>query len=227
MKIRTIVVSVGLCAMACGPKADTVQPEPQPAPVVEAPPAKPPAKPIPDGYHTLTPQLTVRGVDSALAFYEKALGAKRLFAMAGPDGKTMHAEIMIGDSIVMLDEENVAQGMKSPLALGGTSAGLLLYLADADAAFATAVAAGATAKMPVDEMFWGDRFGEVTDPFGHSWMVATHVEELTPEQMMERAAILFPPAGKKPKKAKAAKKGEPPAWKKIAGKAKGKAEKKK
>ena len=204
--------------IACGGsnKADTVQPE-QPvaqAPVAkEEPPAKPPAKKIPDGFFTLTPQLTVRGVDQAVDFYVKALGAEKVMVMPGPDGKAMHAEIRVGDSIIMLDEENVAQGMKSPLALGGTNGSLLVYVDDTDAAFARIVDAGAQAEMPPEDMFWGDRYATVVDPFGHRWAVATHLEDLTPEQMQQRAELLFPPKGKKAPKAK---KGEP-AWKKIAG----------
>lgn len=205
-------------AIACSGsnKADTVQPEPAPAaaPIAqEEPPAKPPAKKIPDGFFTLTPQLTVRGVDQAIDFYAKALGAEKVMVMPGPDGKPMHAEIRIGDSLIMLDEENLQQGMKSPLALGGTSSSLLAYVDDADAAFARVVEAGAKPEMPPEDMFWGDRYGTLVDPFGHRWAVATHLEDLTPEQMQQRAELLFPAKGKKPAKAK---KGEP-AWKKIAG----------
>jgi PhnB protein len=147
----------------------------------------------------------------------KAFGATKLFALAGPDGKTMHAEVKIGDSVVMIDEE-MPEGGKSPVTLGGSPATLMIYTADADATFAAAIGAGATAQMPVEEQFWGDRFGTLVDPFGHQWGVATHVEDLTPDQMGQRAAIVMasmdPKAKKKKKKAK---KGAPPEWKAIAG----------
>lgn len=205
-------------ALGCGgSKADTATPEPAPAPAPVAQekeePAKPPAQPIPDGYFSLTPQLTVKGVDEAVDFYVKALGAEELMAMPGPDGKTMHAEIKIGDSIIMLDEENLEHGMKSPLALGGSSAGLMAYVDDVDAAFVRLTEAGATEMMAPEDQFWGDRYAAVVDPFGHRWSVATHLEELSEEQMMQRAEIAMAPAKKK---GKAKKKGEP-AWKKIAG----------
>lgn len=214
--LKLLFAVFALAPLACSnaPKADTAKPDQTAAAPAPAPtPAPPPAKPIPDGFHTLTPQLTVKGVDAAVDFYGKALGAQKLFTMAGPDGKTMHAEIKIGDSILMLEEENVQQGMKSPLTLGGTPAQLMVYVPDADAAVATLTAAGATVKMPLEEMFWGDRYAELVDPFGHRWGVATHVEDLTDEQMMERGKLAMqpPPKGKKPKK------GAAPAWKKIAG----------
>jgi uncharacterized glyoxalase superfamily protein PhnB len=214
--IKLLLAVLALAPLACSnaPKADTAKPDqtvaaPAPAPT----PAPPPAKPIPDGFHTLTPQLTVKGLDAAIEFYGKALGAQKLFVMAGPDGKPLHAEIKIGDSIVMLDEENLAHGMKSPLALGGTPGQLMVYVPDADAAVATLTAAGAKVTLPLEAMFWGDRYGELVDPFGHTWAVATHIEDLTPEQTAERGKLAMqpPPKGKKPKK------GAPPAWKKIAG----------
>jgi uncharacterized glyoxalase superfamily protein PhnB len=137
----------------------------------------------------------------------------------------MHAEIQIGDSIVMIDEVNAQAGTKSPLELGGTPATLMVYVSDADATFAAATGAGARAEMPVDEQFWGDRYGQVIDPFGHRWAVATHVEDLTDEQMAERAKLAMTPppapdkkAKKKPKKKdKTAAAPPPPAWKAIAG----------
>lgn len=213
---KLLLVALALAPLACGsaPKADTATPEPTAAAPAPAPtPAPPPAKPIPDGFRAITPQLTVKGVDAAVEFYTRALGAQKVFTLPGPDGKSLHAEIKVGDSILMLDEENVAQGMKSPQTLGGTPATLMVFVPDADAAVATLTAAGAKVTMPLDDMFWGDRYGEVVDPFGHSWAVATHLEDLTPEQMSERARLANqpPPKGKKPKK------GAPPAWKKIAG----------
>ena len=210
-----LLAALALAPIACGsaPKADTATPDTAAAPAPAPTPAPPPAKPIPDGFHALTPQLAVKGIDAAIDFYVKNLGATKTFTMPGPDGKTMHAEIKIGDSIIMLDEENLQQGMKSPLTLGGSPGQLMIYVPDVDALAATLVAAGAKVTVPVEDMFWGDRYAELVDPFGHSWGVATHVEDLTDEQMMERGKLAMqpPPKGKKPKK------GAPPAWKKIAG----------
>lgn len=211
----TLLTFLILSAAACGPKAAP----PPTTPPTEATP-EPATSPVPEGFNTLTPQLTIKGVDDAIAFYEAALGAERLFAMPGPDGATVHAEIRIGDSIIMLDEENVEQGMRSPLSIGGTAATLMVYLDDADTTYAAAVQAGAEVLMPIEEQFWGDRYGELVDPFGHRWALATHVEDLTPEQMGQRAQLLGPPpteGSKKGKKAKKPKKGAPPPWKEIAG----------
>jgi len=217
MKLRSALFSVLVFApLACGgPKADTATPEPAPAPA-PAPVAKPAAKPIPDGFFSLTPQLVVKNVDAAVDFYVKAFGATKVYSMPGPDGKAIHAEVKIGDSIVFVDEE--MQGSKSPLTLGGTPATLMLYVASADATYATATAAGAKGEMPIEDQFWGDRYGHVIDPFGHRWAIATHIEDLTPEQTQQRGALMYAPADKKAKKAKPAK-GKPvePAWKKIAG----------
>lgn len=218
MKFRSTILSLLVLApIACSPKADTVQPEPAPAPA-PAPVVKPAAKPIPEGFFVLTPQLTVKGVDEAVEFYVKAFGAKKVYAMPGEDGKTMHAEIKLGDSVIMLDEENLQYGAKSPLTLGGTPATLMVYTPNADDAASTAAAAGAKVEMPVADTFWGDRYGQLVDPFGHKWAVATHVEDLTPEQMKERAALLFPATkpGKKPAKVKPPKPGAEP-WRKVAG----------
>ena len=220
MTIRsTLLTLLALAPLACGaPKADTAQPEPAPAPA-PTPVAKPAAKPIPDGFFVLTPQLTVKGVDQAIEFYARAFGATKVLAMPGPDGKTMHAEIKIGDSLVFLDEENVAEGMKSPLTLGGSPGSLMVYVADADQTYAAAVTAGAKAEMPLEDQFWGDRYGQVIDPFGHRWAVGTHVEDLTAEQTQQRAALAFAPPAKGAKKPAKPAKGKPaePAWKKIAG----------
>ena len=210
-----LLAALALAPIACGsaPKADTATPDTAAAPAPAPTPAPPPAKPIPDGFHALTPQLAVKGIDAAIDFYVKNLGATKTFTMPGPDGKTMHAEIKIGDSIIMLDEENLQQGMKSPLTLGGSPGQLMIYVPDVDALAATLVAAGAKVTVPVEDMFWGDRYGELVDPFGHVWAIATHTEDLTPEQTAERGKLAMqpPPKGKKPKK------GAPPAWKKIAG----------
>jgi len=206
----TISLALALVGPGCGPK-----PAPTTPPVTEAPA---PVDPIPEGFFTLTPQLTVQGVDAAVDFYVAAFGAEKLFALPGLDGKTAHAEIKIGDSIVMLDEEMLEQGMRSPLALGGTPATLMIYLEDADVTYAAAVEAGATAEMPIAEQFWGDRYGQLIDPFGHRWALATHVVDLSPEQMQQRAALAQPPPSDKKKKGKKekGKKGDPP-WMAIEG----------
>lgn len=222
MKIRSALLSLLVFApLACGgsPKADTAAPEPAPAPA-PAPVARA-VKPIPDGFFAITPQLTVKGVDQAVEFYVKALGAKKAYSMPGPDGKTMHAEIKIGDSMIFIDEE--MEGSKSPLTLGGTPASLMVYSADVNALHAAAVAAGAKVEMPLEDQFWGDRWGTVIDPFGHRWALSQHIEDLTPEQTTQRAALMYgeqAPAGKKgkkPAKPKAAKPGAAPAWKSVAG----------
>ncbi|WP_257459605.1 VOC family protein [Archangium lipolyticum] len=153
-------------------------------------PAKRRAKvpPIPKGYHVITPSLVVRGAAQAIEFYKKAFGAKDLNRMTGPDGKVLHAEIKIGDSIVMLGDEFPNMGAKSPESVGGTSSSLLIYTRDVDALFNQAVAAGAKVAMPVSDMFWGDRYGTVIDPFGHQWQLATHKENVSSKEMARRAA---------------------------------------
>ena len=145
-------------------------------------------KPVTDGYHTVTPHLVVRDAAKAIEFYKKAFGAKEAFRMPGPDGKLMHAEIQIGDSMVMLSDEFPEYGSKSPQALGGSPVNILLYVENADKVFQQAVAAGATVTMPLADQFWGDRYGKLADPFGHQWSVATHIEDVAPEEMAKRAA---------------------------------------
>ena len=145
-------------------------------------------KPIPDGYHSVTPYLYVSGAADALEFWKKAFGAVELFRMPGPGGIISHAEMKIGDSIVMLADENPHFGNKSPKSLGSASCGFAIYTQDADAMFAKAVAAGATVMRPMADQFYGDRSGTVVDPFGHIWTVATHKEDLTPAQIDERFA---------------------------------------
>lgn len=140
-------------------------------------------KPIPEGYHTLTPYLVVRDAARAIEFYKRAFGAKEKGRMASPDGKIMHAELRIGDSIVMLSDEFPGTKCQSPQALGGASGGLFIYVEDVDAAFRRAVDAGATVDMPVADMFWGDRYGKLIDPFGHQWSLATHKQDLTAEEV--------------------------------------------
>jgi PhnB protein len=145
-------------------------------------------KPIPKEYRTLTPALAVRNAAEAIEFYKEALGAQERYRMATPDGKqVVHAELKIGDSLFMLGAEMPGQESRSPQALGGTTCGFYLYVEDVDAAFERAVAAGATVKEPVADKFWGDRVGSVIDPSGHIWMLATHIEDLSPEEMRERA----------------------------------------
>lgn len=150
------------------------------------------AKPIPDGYHSITAYLCIRGAPEALAFYQRAFGARELYRLEMPDGRLGHAEVEIGDSRVMLaDESDMADALtRSPTALGGTSVSLLIYVEDVDARFAQAVAAGATVKRPVTTQFYGDRSGTVVDPFGHLWTLATHVEDVSPEEMKRRAEKL-------------------------------------
>jgi PhnB protein len=144
-------------------------------------------KPIPDGYHTVTPYLVLGGAAKAIEFYKQAFGAEELFRMADPSGKVGHAEIKIGDSIIMLADEHPEMGYKGPQSIGGTPVSIMLYVRDVDAVAAKAVAAGATVTRPVQNQFYGDRSGTFTDPFGHVWTVATHVEDLSPDEIGRRA----------------------------------------
>lgn len=156
------------------------------------------ARPIPDGFHTVTPNLVVQDAAKAIDFYKKAFGAEERMRSPGPGGKgIMHAELKIGDSIVMLADEMPEMGCQSPKTLKGSPVGFFMYVADVDASFKRAVEAGAQAKMPVSDMFWGDRCGQVVDPFGHSWSMATHQEDLTPEEIGKRQAAFFAQASKK------------------------------
>lgn len=149
-------------------------------------------KPVPEGFHTVTPHLIVRNAGAAIEFYKQAFGAEELFRMPGMDGKSvMHAELRIGDSTIMLCDEFPEMGAKSPEALGGSPVTVHLYVTDADKAFSQAVEAGATATMPLQDMFWGDRYGKVSDPYGHQWSIATHIADLTPEEIGQRAAAAF------------------------------------
>jgi PhnB protein len=144
-------------------------------------------KPIPDASRTLTPVLTVSNAARAIEFYKEAFGAEERYRMPTPDGKhVIHAEMKIGDSVFMLGEEMPGQDCRSPQTLGGTPVGFYVYVEDVDRAFERAVDAGAEVKMPVKDMFWGDRTGSVTDPSGHVWMLATHVEDVSPEEMARR-----------------------------------------
>ena len=137
----------------------------------------------PDGFTSLTPLVVVSPAAQAIDFYTRAFGAEEVSRMAGPDGSIMHAEIRIGDSIVMLGEENEEWGTLSPLSTKGNPGSLHIYVPDVDAAFARAVGAGATVRYPLEDAFWGDRYGKVTDPFGHEWGLATRMKELTPQEM--------------------------------------------
>ena len=149
--------------------------------------------PIPDGYHSVTPYLSIKGASDAIAFYKKAFGAEELVRMPMPDGRVGHAELQIGNSRIMLADEMPEMGdavTKSPRTLGGVTSGLCLYLADCDAVYKRAIDAGATAKRPLADQFYGDRSGVVEDPFGHIWTIATHVEDVSPEEMKKRMAAL-------------------------------------
>jgi PhnB protein len=144
-------------------------------------------KPIPEGYHSVTPYLAVDDAAEAIEYYEKAFGAKERVRMEAPDGKVGHAELEIGDSLVMLSDALPQFAARPPKELGGTSASILMYVEDVDAVVKQAVDAGAKIEMEVADQFWGDRFGTVQDPFGHLWSIATHVEDVPPEEMAERA----------------------------------------
>jgi PhnB protein len=144
-------------------------------------------KPIPDGYHSVTPYLSLDDAAGAIEWYQQAFGAKERARMNGPDGKIGHAEIEIGDSVVMLADTFPEAATKPPKELGGTTSSVFLYVDDVDAVVQRAVAAGATVTMEVADQFWGDRFGALRDPFGHSWSIATHVEDVAPEEMAKRA----------------------------------------
>ena len=152
-------------------------------------------KPIPDGYHTLTPFLTVRDAARAIEFYKQAFGATERGTAKSPDGKIMHAELMIGDSIIMLSDEYPEFGSLSPLSTGGAGMGLHIYIDGVDAAFDRAVQAGAKVETPVSDQFWGDRYGKLKDPFGHSWSIATHTKDLSMDEMkrnMDEAMAKMP-----------------------------------
>jgi PhnB protein len=151
-----------------------------------------------EGYQTVTPALTVRNGAEAIEFYKEAFGAEEIMRVPGPDGKSiMHAEIRVGTSRIMLGDEAPSMGCLAPVSLGGPGGSLYVYVPDVDAAFKQAVAAGAKALMPVTDMFYGDRFGQVEDPSGHRWGLATHVEDLAPEEMARRQREFFASMAKK------------------------------
>jgi PhnB protein len=146
-----------------------------------------PPKPVPEGYHTVTPYLAVDDAAKAIEYYKRAFGAKERVRMDAPNGKIGHAELEVGDSLVMLSDPFPQASTKPPKELGGTSGSVFMYVEDVDSVVQDAIDAGATVKMPIEDMFWGDRFGTVEDPFGHLWSIATHVEDVPPEEMAERA----------------------------------------
>jgi PhnB protein len=145
-----------------------------------------PTKPIPEGHHTLTPYLAVDDAAKAIDFYKQAFGAKERMRMEAPGGKIGHVELEIGDSLVMLSDPFPQSTVRPPKELDGTSASVFMYVEDVDAVVEQAADAGATVTMEVADQFWGDRFGTVSDPFGHVWSIATHVEDLTPDEIAER-----------------------------------------
>ena len=148
-------------------------------------------KPIPEGYHTTTPYLAVDDAAEAIEYYKKAFGAKERVRMEAPDGAIGHAELEIGDSLVMLSDPFPGFAARTPKELGGTSVSVFMYVEDVDAVVKRAVDAGATITMEVADQFWGDRLGSVKDPFGHVWSIATHVEDVSPEEMEERTKAAF------------------------------------
>lgn len=148
-------------------------------------------KPIPDNYPGATPYICVHDGAAALAFYAKAFGATERMRMPDPSGKIGHAEIQIGKAVIMLSDEFPEMGVRSPRSIGGSPGAILLYFDDVDAVARRAVEAGATLKGPVEDQFYGDRSGKLEDPFGHTWWIATHVEDVSPEEMTKRAAALY------------------------------------
>ena len=154
-----------------------------------------PVKPVPEGYTTLSPYLVVDGAAQAIDYYKRVFGATERGRFDGPDGKVAHAELQIGDTVMMLGDPSAETNIKAPTQLGATSVGIFLYVEDVDATVQRAVDAGATITQPVDDMFWGDRYGKVTDPFGHEWLIATHIEDVSPEEMAERVKEAMAGAG--------------------------------
>jgi PhnB protein len=153
-------------------------------------------KRVPEGYHTLTPHLVVHGAAQAIEFYKKAFGAKELRRSPGPGGKLMHAELQIGNSRLMLNDDFPEMGAVSPQALKGTPVTIHIYVEDADAMFQQAVKAGAKVLMDLADQFWGDRYGVVTDPFGHHWSIGSHIKDLTPEELQKAGAAAMAQMGK-------------------------------
>jgi PhnB protein len=144
-------------------------------------------QPVPEGYSTLMPYLAVDDASAAIDFYQRAFGAKERGRQEGPSGSIMHAELEIGDSVIMLSDPFPQASTKPPKELGGTSVSIMTYVEDNDAVFKQAIDAGATSLMEPDDMFWGDRMSSVQDPFGHSWTIVTHIEDVSPEEMQKRS----------------------------------------
>jgi uncharacterized glyoxalase superfamily protein PhnB len=149
------------------------------------------AKPIPEGFHTLTPYLTVKDAPSAIEFYKQAFGAEVRGIHYAPDGRIMNADLRIGDSVLLLNEEFPDMGAKSPLSLGGSPVTVHIYVEDVDKLFKQAQAAGVKVVMPLMDMFWGDRYAQVVDPFGHTWSMSTHKEDLAPAEIEKRGRAAF------------------------------------
>lgn len=149
-----------------------------------------PTKPIPTGYHSITPYLILKGAAKGIEFYKKAFGASEIMRMPGPDGRIGHAELKIGDSPFMLADESEEMQARSPQTIGGTPISILIYVENVDGIVKQAVAAGAKVTRPVEDKFYGDRMGTLTDPFGHIWHVATHIEDVSPEEMRKRAEAM-------------------------------------
>ena len=155
-------------------------------------------RPIPEGHHSVTPHLIIKGAGEAMDFYKKAFGAKEVVRMPGPGGHgVMHGEMKFGDSYVYVTDEFPDMQCLSPRALGGTPVTIHLYVDNVDATFKQALSAGCKEKMPLMDMFWGDRFGKVTDPFGHEWSLAQHMEDVVPQEMAKRAEEAFKHMGQK------------------------------
>jgi PhnB protein len=150
-----------------------------------------PVKPIPDGYHTATPHLIIQGAARAIDFYKQAFDATELFRLAGPNGKVDHAEIKIGNSVIMLADEFPDMGFRGPQSLGASASSIMLYVEDVDARFKQALAAGAVEVRPVQDQFYGDRSGTLKDPFGHVWTISTHKEDLSPAEIDRRYAEMM------------------------------------
>ena len=150
-----------------------------------------PTKPIPDGYSTITPYLILKGAAAALDYYKKAFGAEEIMRYADPSGAVMHAEIKIGNSIIMLGEENLQEGFQSAKTLGGAAVGLHLYVEDSDKWFARALKAGGKEQRPMQDQFYGDRSGTLVDPFGQLWTISTHKEDVSPDEMKRRMKAMM------------------------------------
>ena len=185
--------------------------------------------PVPEGTHTVTPHLVIKGAAKAIDFYARAFGAQEHHRMAMPGGLIGHAELQIGDSLVYLADASPQGAARSPQTLKGSSVVIHLYVDDVDSMFRRAVGAGAKVLMPVTDMFWGDRFGQVQDPFGHVWSVATHKEDVSPDEMARRMAAMPPPSPARKKSARApgkAKASAQPGRSRPASKVRGKARRK-